>query len=254
MLDQKSIYVWRIRLDSAAAYHAEQVALWRKLLSPEELSKADRFHAEGHRRDYIVAHAALRVVLGDCLDLPAGEVRFAAASSIGTGASETKPSLLGETDGRSQLRFNLSHSGGTALIGVAMDREIGVDIERQRHLEDMNAMARSIFSCEEMAQWTKLPEADRNTAFYRVWTRKEAYLKAIGLGLYRNLQDVTVPLAIELTGDSAQPCLVRDQANTQETWSVRDVPVMTGYSAALCCRGERPGPLLVDDLDINQIV
>src|ERR1035441_7097471 len=76
MIERELIYLWRVRLDSEA-YDAEQIARWRSLLSTEELRKADSFHAEGHRRDYAAAHAALRTVLGGYLGIPAGGVQFA---------------------------------------------------------------------------------------------------------------------------------------------------------------------------------
>ena len=145
------------------------------------------------------------------------------------------------------LRFNLSHTSGAALIAATLGREIGVDIERIRPMEDLEAIGLSIFSAVEGSHWESLRDDDRLVAFYRVWTRKEAYLKAIGLGLFRNLQDVTVPAdaaALKGIGDAR---LVRD-ATGKSDWRVTDVPVGEGYCGAVSWEGDGVSSIQVADL------
>jgi len=255
MLDRNAVYVWRVPLDSV--FDEARMASWRKLLSPEELRRADGFHGEGHRRDYVTAHVALRVVLGDCLGMEPSAVKLAVsppAVRSKIAAAPTKPALsrtVCDADHGPDLRFNLSHTAGAALIAVAPGREVGVDIERNRPLEDLKAMAHTIFSEEELALWMKLPEADRRAAFYRVWTRKEAYLKAIGLGLYRVLQDVTVPTSIVALEGPGQAQLVRDVAGSGR-WSVVDVAVEKGCCGAVCWEGDGLEKIVVADLGLGE--
>ena len=198
MLEPNVIYVWRIALDSDWNGDEERAARWRALLSPEEVLRADAFRTETLRCHYVMAHGALRVVLGACLGMEPRSVALTVRQpSHGgdAGASPTKPALADFVRGEAMtdLRFNLSHTSGAALIAATLGREIGVDIERIRPMEDLEAIGLSIFSAVEGSHWESLRDDDRLVAFYRVWTRKEAYLKAIGLGLFRNLQDVTVP-------------------------------------------------------------
>jgi 4'-phosphopantetheinyl transferase len=146
------------------------------------------------------------------------------------------------------LRFNLSHTRGAALIGVAAGPELGIDIEWQRPMEDLDDMARAVMSPEELEQWLALPPDDRTPAFYHLWTRKEAYLKAIGLGLYRSLQEVTVPVsARQLDPLSTGGGLVRDSAGTG-VWTIADLATGDGYSASICCEGASIPALTVADL------
>jgi 4'-phosphopantetheinyl transferase len=233
------------------------------MLSPEEQGRADAFHGDSHRRDYVVAHVALRSVLGECLGLSAAEVRFAEGSFDGNGMhgqgdGRIKPALPGGgLDGAAgglsapDIRFNLSHTRGMALIGVAMGRELGVDVEFQRPMEDLDAMARSVMSHEELGLWQEILKTDRERAFYRVWTRKEAYLKAIGLGLYRSLQEITVPVTAEALDPNAKG-LVQDRAG-EGRWWIRDVAVQGVYAAAVCSEGDDATECIVQDLDLTAI-
>jgi 4'-phosphopantetheinyl transferase len=222
------------------------------MLSAEERHRADSFRADGHGQDYIAAHAALRFVLGMYQGVLPGTIDIRSSSG-------TKPVLefipilteLGLVrDERLDLRFNLSHTHGAVLIGVAIGRELGIDVEWHRPMDDLEAMARSVMSDEELGLWKTLKPGDGTLAFYQVWTRKESYLKAIGLGLYRSLQDVTVPFF----GDGDSPIdsrLVQDRAG-RGAWTVMDIPAWAGYSAAICWEGADVPQLTVRDLDIVQ--
>jgi len=259
MLDWNVVQVWRVQLDSAALREEGWIASWRRLLSQEELRKADAFHVEGHRGEYVIAHAALREVLGRNLRVGPTEVRLTVRPpEVGgaAGAVPTKPALAGAGGGAVSgldLRFNLSHTSGLALIAVALGREVGVDVERNRPLKEMEAMAQSVFSSEEMQLWLRLTAVERFEAFYRVWTRKEAYLKAIGLGLYRELKDVTVPVSVERIEGVSQGREVWDAAG-RGTWRVADVEVEAGCSAAVCWEGDGLGEIVVHDLDLDELI
>jgi 4'-phosphopantetheinyl transferase len=155
------------------------------------------------------------------------------------------------------LRFNLSHTRGAALIGVTQGRELGVDIEWQRPMDDLEAMARSVMSEEELELWKALEAGARFRAFYRVWTRKESYLKAIGLGLFRRLQEVTVPVSADSLDYDAEDTsrsqgLIQDQGG-KGVWQVKDVAVWEGYSASICWENVGVDRLILEDLDILEM-
>jgi 4'-phosphopantetheinyl transferase len=268
MLDADTVYVWRVEL--ADLLSAAQLDRCYALLSPEERQRADAFRGAGLRRDYILAHAALRSVLGLCLGVSPDAVPFApeafARSNGQLGSSSIKPALMpmgesgqtGQSNGirpnlRPDLRFNLSHTRGAALIGVAIGRELGVDIEWQRPMEDLDAMAAAVMSPEELVQWLAVAPTERIPAFYHLWTRKEAYLKAIGLGLYRSLQEVTMPVsARQLEPLPMSGRLVRDSAG-EGVWTIADIAAGDGYSASICCEGAGTPALKVEDLSLDAI-
>lgn len=261
MINRDSVHVWRVRLEAMAllpaAERAELVGIWRTLLSVEELRRADAFRAEAHRQDYIVAHAALRFVLGSYLGILPAMVSICASDG-------TKPVLTvaqREGDGsefnrepaaRVDLRFNMSHTSGAVLIGIAKGRELGVDIEWQRPLDDLEGMARTVMSSEEFLLWSRLEPTGQMAAFHRVWTRKESYLKAIGLGLYRSLQDVTVPVSADGLEDAMKDCRVVQDLSGQGSWTVLDVSAWPDYAASVCWEGADWPLLTVRDLDITQ--
>jgi 4'-phosphopantetheinyl transferase len=257
MLTQNSVHMWRIRLDISGGLSAAQMVarvrlLWGTL-SVEEQSKADAFRTLEHRQEYILAHAALRSVLGQSLGVSP------ALLDITMGAG-TKPVLSHAKDqayGWPDLRFNLSHTRGAALIGVTQDRELGVDIEWQRPMDDLESMARSVMSEEELERWMALAVEDQLRAFYHVWTRKESYLKAIGLGLFRSLQEITVPVTVGSVEDGGEGSsrirgLIQDRGG-QGAWRVSDVPVWEGYSASVCWEDVGVVRLVVKDLDILEL-
>ena len=261
-LNPESVYVWQIEFDVAAT--EAEMALWRTMLSPEERLREDSFRGAGLRRDYLIAHAALRVILSQCLGIEPASVAFqttapASESSVATPVygPMPKPALSQASSTNIDLRFNLSHTSGKALVGVTLGRELGIDIERHRPMDDLDGMAETVMSPQELDQWKNLGPHDRKPAFYRLWTRKEAYLKAIGLGLFRDLQDVTVPiLSGILTGPSGERLqadwLVEDRSG-EGKWSVTDVLAPDGYAAAVCCEGDHVPPILFNDLPISEL-
>ena len=242
--------VWRLGPELLAAAADEGMAArysdWRTMLSIAEQRRADAFRAEQHRRDYLVAHVGLRVVLGRLVQAPPALLRFSAENG-------QKPALMedwGTGPEQLDLRFNLSHTQGAVLIAEAEGFEVGVDVEQQRPLEDLEGMARTVMSDMESAHWLKLPPEFRCQAFYRLWTRKEAYLKAIGLGLFRDLHEVTVPVS---PAPLAEPAVVTDQ-NGDGVWSVLDVPVWEGFSASLCWQGASAVEVVVKDLSLDDLL
>jgi 4'-phosphopantetheinyl transferase len=258
MLSRDSVYVWQVQLDGLTTLSVDQLATWYAMLSIEERKRADGFRGEGLRRDYIASHVALRSILSECLGQPPASFRFAPGSFGEKDVVAIKPRLRAGSrqtpemsSDQPELRFNMSHTKGVALISVALGREVGVDIEWQRPMDDLDEMARAVMSNDEWTQWAALKADEQTPAFYHLWARKEAYLKAIGLGLYRGLSGVTVPVSpyqLEDTPENARRVLDREGGGV---WMVRDVPVMGAYSASICWEGADRLQLEVRKLDLD---
>jgi 4'-phosphopantetheinyl transferase len=206
------IHIVSCRLDAIPADAA-------RLLNDTERERAERFVFEPHRRRYVSAHAHLRQVLGRCTGVPPASLRFASAPN-------GKPHLV-EEDEPTRVRFNLSHSGERALIAVTLDREVGVDVEAERSFDDLMEVARRFFSTGEVAALAALAPAARPAAFFRCWTRKEAFVKAVGDGLRYPIAHVDVPL------DAGATCVVTSASPRRSTWRIVDVPMDAPYVAAL---------------------
>ena len=189
------------------------------VLAPEELARARDFRTAALREAFVAARGLLRSILGHCLGLAPEGLPLA----FGAGG---KPRV--DLPGR--LRFNLSHSGGCALYALGRDGELGVDLERIQAMPDAESIARRFFSPSEVADLLSLGGEARNDAFFRCWTRKEAYVKATGEGLALALDTFGVTL---LPG--APPAL--NVPGDPRAWSLFEASPRAGYAAALVAEG-----------------
>jgi 4'-phosphopantetheinyl transferase len=191
LLAPGDVHAWTVDLDEPPA----DVRRLAALLSDDEAERAARLQFDRDRRRFVMARSALRCVLGHYTGVAPAALRFALGHA-------GKPALdcPAGTDG---LAFNLSHSGGQALIGVARGMAIGVDLEAARQVPEYEAIAKSHFAVAEVAGLFALPQARRMDGFFACWTRKEAYVKAIGGGL-------SVPLdSFEVSLDPDAPAQLR---------------------------------------------
>lgn len=217
LLGAEEVHVWCVPLDPPE----EEVRRCAALLSPDEQARAARFRFEKHRREFTVGRGMLRTLLGRYLDADPRRLEF------GYGP-HGKPVLAS-----GGLRFNLSHSGSLALYAVARERELGVDIEEHRPLDDAEQIAERFFSRAENEAFRALPPELRNEAFFLCWTRKEAYIKAIGEGLSLPLHEFDVSLA---PGEPARLLGARDAAQALR-WTLRGLDPAPGYAAAIVVEG-----------------
>jgi 4'-phosphopantetheinyl transferase len=144
-----------------------------------------------------------------------------------------KPALL-HTAGDQPLEFNMAHSGGLALIAVAHQQGLGVDIELKRPLVNADAIAQTYFSAYERTTLRGLPVGAKTDAFYACWTRKEAYIKAIGKGLSLPLDEFDVTLA---PVEPAHLLHVRDSPDEVACWTLYSLAPAPGYAGALVAEG-----------------
>jgi 4'-phosphopantetheinyl transferase len=220
--------VWLVRLDLAP----ETVARLARLLGEDERRRAARFHSRPDARSFIVGRAALRKILGDCLGVDARAVHFAVGA-------RGKPELAGPFQGTA-VRFNASRSGTLGLYAVTRVGRVGVDIECRRPLPDLEAIAGWVFSPREREGLRALPSARRAEGFLNCWTRKEAYVKAIGEGLSYPLERFTVSLA---PGAAARLEHVEDDPAEAERWTVVAFDPDPDHVAAVVVEG-RPSRLV----------
>jgi 4'-phosphopantetheinyl transferase len=217
-LDSKHVDIWRLSLDLSA----DSVKSLESTLSADETKRAARFHFEVDKNRFIVAHGVLRRIIGRYLQCDPAELTFS-VNDYG------KPALV-----NSALEFNLSHSGDFALIAVTQGRKIGVDVERIRQGISSHVIAQQYFSKSEVAELQTLPLEQRVNGFFTCWTRKEAYIKAQGLGLALPLESFDVSLT------PGQPAILRaTRPEPQEAarWTLRSLDVDSKYAGAVAIEG-----------------
>ena len=170
-----------------AALDADGLALLSQTLSDEERARAARFHFERDRSVYIVGHALMRDMLARAVGGSAHDFAFT------TGAHGKPEAVLAASAPR--LRINLSHTRGLAAVAMTQDVDIGVDVEWMSRDNDLLNIAERFFAVDERRQLALAAETDRRDCFFAFWTLKEAYIKAIGLGLAMPLADFGFQLA-----------------------------------------------------------
>jgi 4'-phosphopantetheinyl transferase len=220
-LPPEMIQVWRVRLDQSPT----SCARLEQLLSPGEMDRAGRFHFERDRRRFIIARGALRMILSGYLGVAPTVIAFEYGP-------QGKP-FLGVT--ASGIRFNVTHSQELALVAVARDRELGVDVEHVRPFTWKEQTPEHFFSPREVEAFRSLPDDLQQSAFFACWTRKEAYIKARGGGLSIPLEcfDVSV-----VPGEPAALLAVRDDPMEPSRWGMAELQPAQGYMGALVARGK----------------
>ena len=200
-------------------------------LSDNELIRAGHFHFKRDRNQFIVCRAVLRMILGRYLQIEPKQIQF----SYGPHGKPDLAKRLGD----GELRFNLAHSHELAIYAFTRGRKIGVDIEYLRVISDIEQIASEFFSANEIATLHALPASQRQQAFFNCWTRKEAYIKAIGKGLSQPLDQFEVSLA---STDPVNLLHVEGAPNEVSRWSLNALTPAPGYVAALAVEGHNWRP------------
>lgn len=197
-------------------------AVLGQLLSPPERERAGRFRSAEHRNRYIVARARLRELLAARLKIEPAEIGIATAE-------HGKP-VLAEAHAASGWEFNLSHSGDMAVYAFARGRPVGIDVERIRDVPHAADIAERFFSPTEAAAYRALPESRRNLAFLACWTRKEAFIKALGEGLSHPLDAFDVSLDLDRP---AQITRIGNRTGPDFEWSLTSFRIGPDYVGAV---------------------
>jgi 4'-phosphopantetheinyl transferase len=215
-LERGQVDVWHIGLDRPAP----DVARLTATLSADELERAERFAFPELQRRFIVARATLREILGRYTGTAPDRVRFVYGS-------RGKPFLGRPASGG--IQFNLAHSADTALCAVTAAGAVGVDVERLRAV-DLPGLAERCFSVCERTELAGVSAARREAAFFAAWTRKEAYVKALGDGLAAPLDRFDVTLA---PGEPAALLAIDGDRRAASRWTLLDLEVGDGLAGAV---------------------
>ncbi len=227
IVSRPDVHVWCVALDVDAG----ELQRLRATLSADEIARAERFVRQRDSEHFIAARGALRSVLAGYLGVRPDEVAF--------GYGERGKPTLAEQFADREIRFNLSHSHGLALLAVTRGREVGIDVEFIERKLEHEQIATRFFSASECEELLALPPAQRSEGFFRCWTRKEAYIKALGEGLSHPLADFDVTLTpgvpARLLGTRRDPAAVA-------RWEMLDLTPRPGYAGALVLAMEAEPP------------
>lgn len=221
-LAENEVHAWAARLDVST----EVLKNLRASLCPAELERAARFRFECHRNRFIAGRGLLRALLAFYLGRDPASLAFAYGPN-------GKPALADAQEAR-RLRFNMAHSEDLVLFAVTGLGDVGIDVERVRVLEDAEELVSRFFSPAEALTFRDLPAAAKPSAFFNLWTRKEAWLKATGQGIANSLHRVEVSF---LAGDPAGLVRLPADLGNQGDWFMQELTPATGFTGALAVCG-----------------
>jgi len=213
------VQIWAIPLNPPEA----EVLRLTRLLSADEQERASRFRFDVHRRRYVVGRGALRRLLGAYLGADPAGLRF----GYGPRGKPGLPDWPG-------LGFNLSNSEDLALAGFLRDREIGVDVEYMKEMDDLESIASRFFSASEVQALSSVPREQKKEAFFNCWTRKEAYLKAVGEGLAAPLNSFDVTL---IPGEPPRMLTLEGNAERAASWFFHHLRPARDFIGAIAIEG-----------------
>jgi 4'-phosphopantetheinyl transferase len=218
-LDAAEVHLWQASLAGRSA------DIFESFLSPDELTRANRFHFTKDLNHFVVARGLLRNLLAAYLGVNCSELCF----SYG---AQGKPFLL--LDSPVQINFNVSHSHGRAAFAFSRGRELGVDLEYVKDDFDDELIANRFFSQAEVMALRTVPAKFRKQAFFNCWTRKEAYIKARGEGLTMPLDQFDVTLRPD-----EPAALLNNYREEREVsrWAIQEIETPEGYVGALVVEG-----------------
>jgi 4'-phosphopantetheinyl transferase len=234
---ENAVHVWKIALD--ANHHP--LERLRTTLDPSELHRANRFRFRADERRFIIGRSALRIILSRYAGMAPNKITFL-YNAYG------KPELPNHPL-TPAIHFNISHSGELALIGICHNRRLGIDIEWLDRAVRIQTIADRYFSPEESEAIRSLPPEQQRLAFFRCWTAKEAYLKALGVGLYGSLNNLRTSICNDNTVS------IRRFANSNRengSWTLKPLDVGKNYVATLALEGNN-GQLSFHELNGTHI-
>jgi 4'-phosphopantetheinyl transferase len=217
ILHQDEVHIWIVDIEK----NSTDLRYFRELLSSEELLQADKFIFEQDRIRYSLTHGVLRLLINMYTGINKKNINY-------TLGKFHKPGL--QASSGKELCFNLSHSGNYILFAFSWAKELGIDIEQIRDMQDADSIIERFCSEKEKVEYFSIQKENRTKAFFKCWTRKEAYIKARGDGLYFPLNNFTVSIKPD-----TQPALieVKDEPLENNRWKLHDLKINDLYSSAL---------------------
>lgn len=225
-LSGRQVHIWMLHTSASN----NTVARCEQVLAPDETRRAAQFRLGRARESYVVTRGVLRHLLGNYLGLYPAHIRFEYGSN-------GKPTLAPDTG----LQFNVTHSGDIAAVAVTAGCGIGIDLEQVRTLPDLEQIAERFLCSDEAAEIHSLPAGEREKAFFTCWTRKEAYVKATGVGLSKPLKSFHITVKPDAP---AKLVLLEHETTSSKSWTLHDLRLAPGYAGAVAY-GDEQRPLSI---------
>jgi 4'-phosphopantetheinyl transferase len=220
-IEDNQVHVWQTDLKTLSIDSKDTL----KALSPDELERADKFRFAKDLEHFVIRRYLLRLILSKYCDCQPYELIFRYNSC-------KKPFIC--LPGSKEIKFNMSYSDDLMLVGICKHYDIGVDIEKVNEIHDLENIAIENFSPQELKYCNS--KLDRTSAFFKIWTRKEAFIKARGKGLYLSLKSFCVD--INSTGSFEHP-VIFDRPSESKLWRTSGLITADGYMSSMAIKSDK---------------
>lgn len=218
-LSNNQIHIWKIDTNQA---NVNLDTLYNNILSSNERERVDRLRSENDKKRFIISRGQLRKSLSSYLKVSPSNITFS-YNKYG------KPSIRSEHN-LENIKFNVSHSKNLVVYAITQNREVGIDLEYIRGVSHADKIVRRYFGEEESEFYYSQPENEKELAFFTLWTRKEAYSKARGMGIGLPGKKFDLNLTGSIQSNSRK--------NIDSDWSLIDIEINSDYFAALAAEGK----------------
>jgi 4'-phosphopantetheinyl transferase len=222
-LKSNEVHIWYCSLNQ----HESKLSKFSCLISSDEKLRQKQFIFQNDRRNFTITRGVLRTILGTYLNREPSNIIFHYSN-------RGKPRIQNDNH-KPSLFFSVSHSKDFALYALSRNSEIGIDIENIRDLTEMDLIVEHFFSEREKSIYQKLSESKKREAFFLCWTRKEAYLKAIGVGLYQPLSTFEVSI---IPGDPVRLVSINNNTLLASNWTTYNLKIHVDYASACVIKGK----------------
>lgn len=219
---ENDVHIWLVNIQK----EMPNLGYLSGILSYEELDRAGRFVFDKDRHCYIISHGILRLILSRYIRINAKDIKF---------STQKKGKPILDHPEFNNYMFNLSHANNYVIYGITRNKEVGIDIEYMRLFTDCDILVNNFFSKKEINEYFNLPESIRKKAFFTCWTRKEAFVKAIGDGLYFPLNSFSVSPNPNVESEIE----IHDYGLIKNKWSLQDIKIEdSNYVSAIVIEGD----------------
>lgn len=216
-IEKNEVHLYHFAFDDTA-----DLPNYQSILSPGEIQRGERYIREIDKKRFYTCYTLLRKTLADYLSINPIDIQFH-KNQYG------KPFIL-KSQNPLNLQFNISHSKNNLFFGLCLDHNIGVDIEETDRTLNVNDLAKQVLSDDELRIFSQLSDQDRITGFFNAWTRKEAFLKAIGMGMYFPLKNFSVSF---VPNESEQLLNIQDDRYDKTVWTLKHFDISNTVIAAV---------------------
>lgn len=228
ILTKDVVHIWQFSFSQ----HKDRISYFWTLLNHDEKKRAETFLQNQHRYNFATARAILRYLLAQYLKCEPQDIVFKQNDhgKLALAQSDDK------SDNNLSLQFNLSHAKDVVIYAFAIDRHVGIDVEYIRDDVSLAEIARRFFALEEQKTLFALPPDQQSDAFFACWTRKEAFIKAIGKGLSYSLKKFIVDLSVQQKTAKVN-LKINDNKLHPTLWSLFNLSTIPQYCAAVAIEG-----------------